>query len=118
MSSSWELWSLFGDLTAAGDSPSEEDRFRRLQRYQKAHSCLTQKPGAEKLTDIAKQMLEIAVKVCNAYRRYDFALKPNRISDLIVLKRYDFDLESEIRFRIKANNHLLCYLSLDLTYPC
>ena len=67
VSTSWELWSLFGDLTAAGGSPSEEDRFRRVQRYQKAHSCITQKPGAEKPTDTARQMLQIAVKVCKEY---------------------------------------------------
>ncbi|KAF0294180.1 Tetratricopeptide repeat protein 27 [Amphibalanus amphitrite] len=60
-----EVWSLYGDLTGAA-AASEEARFRRIQHYQKAHSCLAQKPGAEKQLNLAKQMLEIAVKLSEA----------------------------------------------------
>ena len=63
MTTDAELWSLYGDLAATDPSPSEEERFRKIQRYQKAHSCVAQKPGAEKQADKARQMLEIAVKV-------------------------------------------------------
>ena len=63
MTADAELWTLFGDLAAKGEAPSEEDRFRKIQRYLKANSCLTQKPGAEKQPELAKQMLEIAFKV-------------------------------------------------------
>ena len=71
MTTNSELWSLYGDLTGTA---TEEDRFRRIQRYQKAHSCLAQKPGAEKHTELAKQMLEIAVKVRSSLGYFSCAI--------------------------------------------
>ncbi|XP_037073320.1 tetratricopeptide repeat protein 27-like [Pollicipes pollicipes] len=59
-----DLWSLYGDLSAG--ERSDEARHRTMQYYQKAHRCLAQRPAAEKQPELARQMLQIVVKLADA----------------------------------------------------